>query len=47
MQRLMVSFQRQHIIRFAIDDLFGNGFLRSHGVDRDESAFGNGSGCKF
>jgi hypothetical protein len=41
MQRLMVSFQRQHIICFAIDDLLGKGFLRSHGVDRDDRAFGD------
>ena len=38
MQRLLVSFQRQHIIRFAIDNLLGNRFLRSHGVDRDDRA---------
>ena len=37
MQRLVVSFERQQIIRFAIDDRLGDRFLGPHGVDRDEA----------
>ena len=39
MQRLLLSFQCQHIIRFAIHDLFRNAFLCSHRVHRHHRAF--------
>jgi len=38
MQRLVVPLQRQHVVRFTPDDLFGDPLLGPHGVDRDDPA---------
>jgi hypothetical protein len=38
MQCLLVPFQRQHIVRLALDDLPRDRLLGPHGIDRDDGA---------
>ena len=38
MQRILVAFQRQNKVRFQVDDLCRNRFLRAHRIDGDDRA---------
>ena len=38
-QLAMISFQRQHVVGFLIDDLLGNFFLTPYSIDGHDTAF--------
>jgi len=35
----VVGFEVEHVVRFALDDRFGDGLLAAHGINRHDAAF--------